>query len=47
MNLRDAVASLRAMDVKWEINGAGLVVNQSPAPASMIAENQICRLTLQ
>jgi len=47
LNLRDAVASLRAMDVKWEIDGAGLVVNQSPAPTSTIAENQICRLTLQ
>lgn len=47
MNLRDAIASLRTMNVSWEIDGSGLVVGQSPDPASTIDENQKCRLTLQ
>jgi hypothetical protein len=47
LNLRDAMASLRAMDVKWEITGSGLVADQYPKPESQIGESQICRLMLQ
>jgi cell division protein FtsI (penicillin-binding protein 3) len=47
LNLRDAIAALRAMDVRWEIAGSGLVVDQFPPPDSAMGESQICRLTLQ
>ena len=47
MNLRDAIAALRAMDMQWEISGSGLVAEQFPSPDSAAGESQICRLTLQ
>jgi beta-lactam-binding protein with PASTA domain len=46
LSLRQAMEALAPFDVRLEVSGRGVVVDQTPAPGAPIAAGALCTLAL-